>query len=80
MWPKQTLTRVVPVVAHDDGPWSDVEFSADDIVWLTDKGQGTKAIYSSLGPRRGNPSPACLLDYGVSRDYKVADGFGVLCI
>ena len=58
-------------------PGSDVEDSADDIVRLTDKRQGAKAI---SGPRRGNPNPACLLNYGVSTDYKVADGFGVLCI
>ena len=61
-------------------PGSDVEDSSNDIVRLTDKGQEAKAIYSSSGPCRGNPSPACLLDYGVSTDYKVADGFGVLCI
>ena len=61
-------------------PGSDVEDNADDIVRLTDKGQEAKAIYPGSGPRRGNPSPACLLDYGVSTYYKVADGFGVLCI
>ena len=62
-------------------PGSDVEDSADDIVLLTDKGQEAKAIYPGSGPRRGNPSPACLLVNGVSTDYKVADGFlGVLCI
>ena len=61
-------------------PGSDVEDSADDIVRQTDKGQEVKAIYSSSGPRRGNPNSACLLDYGVSTDYKVADGFGVFCI
>ena len=61
-------------------PGSDVEDSADDIVRQTDKGQEVKAIYSSSGPRRGNPSPACLLDYGVSTDYNAAAGFGMLSL
>ena len=56
-------------------PGSDDEDDTVDIVRLTDKSQGAKAIYPGSGPRRGNPSPACLLDYGVSTDYKVADGF-----
>ena len=61
-------------------PGLDVEDSADDIVRQTDKGQEVKVIYSSLGPRRGNPSPACLLDYGVSTYYNAAEGFGVLSL
>ena len=61
-------------------PGSDVEDSADDIVRQTDKGQEVKAIYSSSGPHRGNPSPACLLDYGVSTDYNAAESFWVLCL
>ena len=61
-------------------PGSDDEDITDDIVRLEDKGQGAKVIYPGSGPRRGNHSPACLLDYGVSTGYKVADGFGVLCL
>ena len=61
-------------------PGSDVEDSADDIVRQTDKGHEVKTIYSSSGPRRGNPSLACLLDYGVSTDYNATEGFGVLCL
>ena len=57
-------------------PGSDDEDDTVDIVRLTDKSQGAKAIYPGLGPRRGNPSPVCLLVNGVSTDYKVADGFG----
>ena len=61
-------------------PGSDVEDSADDIVRLANKVQVAQSIYSSSGPRRGNPSPACLLDYGVSTDYNVADGYGVFSL
>ena len=57
-------------------PGSDDEDDTDDIVRLTDKSQGAKAIYPGSVPRRGNPSPACLLVNGVSTGYKVADGFG----
>ena len=61
-------------------PGSDVEDSADDIVRLANKVQGTRSIYLSSGPRRGNPNPACLLDYGVSADYNDAEGYGVFSL
>ena len=56
-------------------PGSDDEDDTVNIVRLADKSQEAKRIYPGSGPRRGNPSPACLLVNGVSTDYKVADGF-----
>ena len=53
-------------------PGSDGEDIADDIVRLANKVQGRTIVEIVLGPRRGNPNPAYLLDYGVSDDYNVA--------
>ena len=61
-------------------PGSDDEDDADDIVRLTNEVQGKTIDVIVLGPRRGNPNPACLLVYGVSTYYNIADGFGVFSL
>ena len=53
-------------------PGSDDEDDADDIVRLANKVQGKTIVEIMLGPRRENPNPAYLLNYGVSDDYNVA--------